>query len=47
MHLIYLYRTFHPNAEEYTFFSQVYMGHSQEWAAFWGHKTSLNKFRKF
>lgn len=20
MHLIYLYRTFHPNAEEYTFF---------------------------
>ena len=24
MHLIYLYRTFHPNAEEYTFFSSAH-----------------------
>ena len=29
MDLIDIFRTFHPNAKEYNFFSQVYMEHSQ------------------
>ena len=38
-------RTFHPNAEEYTFFSSVY-GIFSRIDHILGHKSSLSKFKK-
>ena len=44
MDLIDIFRTFHPNAEEYTFFSNAH-GHSPGYTIL-GHKSSLSKFKK-
>ena len=44
MNLIDIFRTFHPNAEEYTFFSNAH-GHSPGYTIL-GHKSSLSEFKK-
>ena len=45
MDLIDIFRTFHPNAEEYTFFSSVHGTFSRiDYIS--GHKSSLSKFKK-
>ena len=42
MDLIGIFRTFHPNAEEYTFFSSAHE-HSPEWTTSWvTNQTSVN-----
>ena len=45
MDLIDIFRVFHPNAEEYTFFSSAYVTFSRI-DHFLGHKSSLIKFKK-
>ena len=45
MGLIDIFRTFHPNAEEYTFFSSAY-GTFPRIDHILGHKSSLSKFEK-
>ena len=45
MDLIDIFRTFHPNAEEYTFFSSTY-GTFPRIDYIWGHKSNLSKFKK-
>ena len=45
MGLIDIFRTFHPNAEEYTFFSSAY-GTFPRIDHILGHKSSLSKFKK-
>ena len=40
-----IFRTFHPNAEEYTFFSSAY-GTFSRIDYIWVHRSSLNKFKK-
>ena len=45
MDLIYIFRTFHPNAEEYTFFSSAH-GSFFRIDHILGHKSSLSKFNK-
>ena len=45
MGLIDIYRTCHPNAPEYTFFSSTH-GTLLRTDNMLGHKTSLNKFKK-
>ena len=43
MDLIDIFRTFHPNAEEYTFFSSA---HGTRIDHIFGHKSNLSKFKK-
>ena len=43
--LIDIFRTFHPNAEEYTFFSSAY-GTFSRIDYILGHKSNLSKFKK-
>ena len=45
MNLIDFFRTFHPNAEEYTFFSSTH-GTFSRIDHILGHKSSLSKFKK-
>ena len=45
MDLIDIFRTFHPKAEEYTFFSNVH-GTFSRIAHILGHKSNLSKFKK-
>ena len=45
MDLIDIFRTFHPNAEEYTFFSSAHRTFSRI-DHILGHKSSLSKFKK-
>ena len=45
MDLIDIFRTFHPNAEEYTFFSSAYGTFSRR-DHILGHKSNLRKFKK-
>ena len=45
MDLIGIFRTFHPNAEEYTFFSSAH-GTFSRIAHIMGHKSNLSKFKK-
>ena len=45
MDLIDSFRTFHPNAQEYTFFSSAYGTFSMIHCIF-GHKSNLSKFKK-
>ena len=45
MYLIDIFRTFHPNAEEYTFFSNAY-GTFSRIDHILGHKSNLSKFKK-
>ena len=45
MDLIDVFRTFHPNAEEYTFFSSAH-GTFSRIAHIMGHKSNLSKFKK-
>ena len=45
MDLIDIFRTFHPNAEEYTFFSSVH-GTFSKTDHILGHKSNLSKFKK-
>ena len=45
MDLIDIFRTFHPNAEEYTFFSSAY-GTFSRIDYILGHKSNLSKFKK-
>ena len=45
MYLIDIFRIFHPNAEEYTFFSSAY-GTFSRLDHILGHKTNLSKFKK-
>ena len=45
MDLIYLFRSFHPNAEEYTFFSSA-CGTFSRMDHILGHKSNLSKFKK-
>ena len=45
MHLIDIYRTFHPKTTEYTFFSSAYGTFSRINHTL-GHKSSLGKFKK-
>ena len=45
MDLIDIYRTFHPNAEEYTFFSGAH-GIVSRIDGILGHKPNLSKFKK-
>ena len=45
MDLIDIFRTFHPNAEEYTFFSSAH-GTFSRIDHILGHKSSLSKFKK-
>ena len=45
MDLIYVFRTFHPNAEEYTFFSSAH-GTFSKIDHILGHKSSLREFKK-
>ena len=40
-----IFRTFHPNAEEYTFFSSA-QGTFSRIDHIWGHKSSLSKSEK-
>jgi len=46
MDLIDIFRTFHPNAEEYTFFSSAH-GTFSRIDHLLGHKSNINKFKKF
>ena len=46
MDLIDILRTFHPNAEEYTFFSSAYGTFSRRHHRIVGHKSNLSKFKK-
>ena len=45
MDLIFIFRTFHPNAEEYTFFSSAH-GTFSRIDHILGQKSSLSKFKK-
>ena len=45
MDLIDIFRTFHPNAEEYTFFSSAH-GTFSRIDHILGHKSNLSKFKK-
>ena len=45
MNLIGIFRTIHPNAEEYTFFSSVH-GTFSRIDHILGHKSNLSKFKK-
>ena len=45
MNLIGIFRTFHPNAEEYTFFSSAH-GTFSRIDHILGHKSNLSKFKK-
>ena len=45
MDLIDIFRTFHPNAEEYTFFSSAH-GTFSRMEHILGHKSNLSKFKK-
>ena len=45
MDCIYIFRTLHPNAEEYTFFSSA-RGTSSRIDHILGHKSNLSKFKK-
>jgi len=45
MNLIAIFRTFHPNAEEYTFFSSAHRIFSRI-DHILGHKSNLSKFKK-
>ena len=45
MDLTDIFRAFHPNAEEYTFFSSAHESFSRT-DHILGHKTSLSKFKK-
>ena len=45
MDFIDIFRTFHPNAEEYTFFSSAY-GTFSRIDHILGHKSNLSKFKK-
>ena len=45
MNLIDIFRTFHPNAEEYTFFSSAH-GTFSRIDHILGHKSNLSKFKK-
>ena len=45
MDLTDIFRTFHPNAEEYTFFSSAH-GTFFQIDHIFGHKSTLNKFKK-
>ena len=45
MDLINIFRTFHPKAEEYTFFSNA-QGTFSRIAHILGHKSNLSKFKK-
>ena len=45
MDLIDIFRTFHPNAEDYTFFSRAH-GTFPRTDHILGHKSSLSKFKK-
>ena len=45
MDLIDIFRTFHPNAEEYTFFSSTHGTFSRTDHVL-GHKSNLSKFKK-
>ena len=45
MDLVDIFRTFHPNAEEYTFFSSAH-GTFSRIDHILGHKSNLNKFKK-
>ena len=45
MDLIDVFRTFHPNAEEYTFFSSAH-GTFSRIGYILGHKSNLSKFKK-
>ena len=45
MELIAIFRTFHPNAEKYTFFSTAY-GTFSRIDHILGHKSNLSKFKK-
>ena len=45
MDLIDIFRTFHPNAEEYTFFSSAHVTFSRI-DYILGHKSNLSKFKK-
>ena len=45
MDLIDIFRTFHPNAEEYTFFSSAH-GTISRMDHILGHKSNLSKFKK-
>ena len=45
MNLIDIFRTFHPNAKEYTFFSSAHGTFSRIDQLF-GHKSNLSKFKK-
>ena len=45
MNLIDIFRTFHPNAEEYTFFSSVH-GTFSKIDHILDHKSNLSKFKK-
>ena len=45
MDLIFIFRTFHPNAEEYTFFSSAHETFSRI-DRILSHKSNLRKFKK-
>ena len=45
MHLTDIFRTYHPNAEEYTFFSSAH-GTFSRIDYILGHKSNLSKFKK-
>ena len=45
MDIINIFRTFHPNAEEYTFFSSAHVTFSRI-DHILGHKSNLSKFKK-
>ena len=45
MDLIDIFRTFHPNTEEYTFLSSAH-GIFSRIDHIWGHKSNLSKFKK-
>ena len=45
MYLIDVFRTFHPNAEEYTFFSSAHGIFSRK-DHILGHKSNLSKFKR-
>ena len=45
MNLTDIFRTFHPNAEEYTFFSSAH-GTFSRLDHIFGHKSNLSKFKK-
>ena len=45
MDLIYIFRTFHPNAEEYTLFSSAH-GTFSRIDHLLGHRSNLSKFKK-